>query len=164
MDLSKIETSVHQTIERTSEPEIVTEFYVNNARFVVISGDSYEDKSDVSAFSDLKINEQALAQTILHRAKTKPDPIAGQFQSEGITYTIVKQKDTVEKDTLDLANILTNRELQIATLVARGKSNKQIAKQLQISKWTVSTHLRKIFIKLKVDNRAAMVYSCFHVL
>ena len=162
MELSKLDTSLHQTIERISEPKIVTEFYINNARFVVVSGDSHEDELAVSAFSERKINEQAMSQTILHN--TKSDPIAGQFQSEGITYAIVKQKDTVEKETLDLANILTNRELQIATLVARGKSNKQIAKQLQISKWTVSTHLRRIFIKLKVDNRAAMVYSCSRVL
>ena len=41
-----------------------------------------------------------------------------------------------------------------------GKSNKQIAKKLKISEWTVSTHLRRVFTKLKVDSRAEMVYNC----
>ena len=59
-----------------------------------------------------------------------------------------------------LINILTGRELQIAALVALGWSNKKVANQLQISEWTVSAHLRRIFIKLKVDSRSAMVYRC----
>ena len=60
----------------------------------------------------------------------------------------------------DLARLLTDRELQVATLVAMGHPNKQIASHLHISEWTVSTHLRRIFLKLGVDSRAAMVYRC----
>jgi DNA-binding CsgD family transcriptional regulator len=60
----------------------------------------------------------------------------------------------------DIATVLTERELQIATLVASGKVNKQIASELHISEWTVSTHLRRIFAKLGVSSRAAMVYRC----
>jgi DNA-binding CsgD family transcriptional regulator len=61
-------------------------------------------------------------------------------------------------------SLLTDRELQIATLVAAGHSNKQIASHLHISEWTVSTHLRRTFMKLGVDSRAAMVYRCSHML
>lgn len=57
--------------------------------------------------------------------------------------------------------ILTPRELQIVALVADGKVNKQIADVLRISEWTVSTHLRRIFVKLGVDTRAAMVSRCY---
>ncbi len=52
---------------------------------------------------------------------------------------------------------LTAREVQIVRLVASGLVNKQIAGTLQISEWTVSTYLRRIFSKLRVDTRAAMV-------
>lgn len=63
-----------------------------------------------------------------------------------------------------LSQILTRRELQIATLVAEGKVNKQIAYQLRISEWTVSTHLRRIFAKLGVHSRAAMAaYVASHL-
>ena len=62
------------------------------------------------------------------------------------------------------AEFLTPRELQIVTLVADGKVNKQIADVLRISEWTVSTHLRRIFAKLDVDTRAAMVSRCYGVI
>lgn len=55
---------------------------------------------------------------------------------------------------------LTKREIQIVTLVAAGLPNKQIAHTLQISEWTVSTHMRRVFAKLGVDSRAAMIYRC----
>jgi DNA-binding CsgD family transcriptional regulator len=45
-------------------------------------------------------------------------------------------------------------------LVADGLVNKQIADVLRISEWTVSTHLRRVFAKLGVDTRAAMVSRC----
>jgi len=62
------------------------------------------------------------------------------------------------------AHLLTARELQIVTLVAEGRVNKQIADDLRISEWTVSTHLRRVFAKLGVDTRAAMVSRCLRVL
>jgi DNA-binding CsgD family transcriptional regulator len=61
---------------------------------------------------------------------------------------------------VEVASLLTARELQIAALVASGDSNKQISRQLNISEWTVCSHLRRIFIKLGVDSRAAMVFRC----
>ncbi len=56
---------------------------------------------------------------------------------------------------------LTPRETQIARLVAQGLGNKAIAAELAISEWTVSTHLRRVFQKVGVDTRAAMVLRCF---
>lgn len=56
---------------------------------------------------------------------------------------------------------LTPRETQIARLVADGFVNKEIASKLSISEWTVSTHMRRIFAKLGVETRAAMVLRCF---
>lgn len=55
------------------------------------------------------------------------------------------------------ADSLSPREQEIARMVARGYTNKMIASVLQISLWTVSTHLRRIFVKLEVSTRAAMV-------
>ena len=49
------------------------------------------------------------------------------------------------------------REREIARMVAIGHPNKTIAAVLEISSWTVCTHLRRIFAKLGVSSRAAMV-------
>jgi DNA-binding CsgD family transcriptional regulator len=48
------------------------------------------------------------------------------------------------------------REREIARMFAKGYPNKTIADVLEISPWTVSTHLRRIFAKLRVSSRAAM--------
>jgi len=42
-------------------------------------------------------------------------------------------------------------------MVAKGYANKTIATVLEISAWTVGTYLRRIFAKLGVSSRAAMV-------
>jgi DNA-binding CsgD family transcriptional regulator len=49
------------------------------------------------------------------------------------------------------------RELEIARMIAKGLPNKTIAAVLEISSWTVATHLRRIFAKLHIASRAAMV-------
>ena len=86
--------------------------------------------------------------------------VFGNIDINGKNYIIVKPENTLENSLLNPQEILSERELQIVELVAWGKSNKQIAKKLKISEWTVSTHLRRVFVKLKVDSRASMVYHC----
>lgn len=56
---------------------------------------------------------------------------------------------------------LSPRECEIVRLVANDRTNKQISSTLGISVWTVSTHLRRIFAKLDVHSRAAMVAAVF---
>lgn len=52
---------------------------------------------------------------------------------------------------------LTSRELQIATLVAQGLSNRDIAQRLTIAKRTVDAHLGHIFGKLGISSRVQLV-------
>ncbi|TQM84802.1 LuxR family two component transcriptional regulator [Saccharothrix saharensis] len=55
------------------------------------------------------------------------------------------------------APAVTKREVQILDHLARGLSNREIAKALFISEATVKTHLVRIFDKLGVDTRTAAV-------
>lgn len=52
---------------------------------------------------------------------------------------------------------LTHRELQVANLLARGLPNKRIAQSLNISQFTVSSHLRRMYAKFDVHTRAELV-------
>lgn len=52
---------------------------------------------------------------------------------------------------------LSPRELELLALLARGMSNKEIARGLFISESTVKTHLIHIYSKLAVDNRTAAI-------
>ncbi|MEL0168585.1 MAG: LuxR C-terminal-related transcriptional regulator [Pseudomonadaceae bacterium] len=49
---------------------------------------------------------------------------------------------------------LTVKERQVVQLVAEGKSNKQIARDLNVTPETIKSHMKNIFAKLKVENRA----------
>jgi DNA-binding NarL/FixJ family response regulator len=52
---------------------------------------------------------------------------------------------------------LTERERQILELIARGRSNAQIAEQLVLSRGTVRNHVSNVFAKLRVDDRAQAI-------
>ena len=82
------------------------------------------------------------------------------FEIQGQYCAIVEAGPTSPTNKPSLADLLTERELQIATLVALGRANKQIARQLHISEWTVATYIRRVFDKLGVGSRAAMIYHC----
>lgn len=59
-----------------------------------------------------------------------------------------------------LSNIfgLTRREYEITSLIARGKTNKDIARDLFISENTVKTYIKRIFTKTDVSTRAELTF------
>jgi len=75
------------------------------------------------------------------------------IEVDGVRYLLVRQVS----QTSQLQRFLSPRELEIGRMVAKGYPNKIIAAVLEISSWTVCSHLRRIFAKLGVTSRAAMV-------
>jgi DNA-binding NarL/FixJ family response regulator len=57
----------------------------------------------------------------------------------------------------DAEQPLSDRELEVLALVARGTTNREAARRLFISEATVKTHLLHIYAKLGVNDRAAAV-------
>lgn len=57
------------------------------------------------------------------------------------------------------APALTERELEVLELIARGYHNEEIAVELTISEYTVRNHISNIFQKLKVKTRVEAVVS-----
>jgi LuxR family maltose regulon positive regulatory protein len=53
--------------------------------------------------------------------------------------------------------VLTERERTIVEFIARGQSNKQIARTLGVTPETIKTHVKRIFIKLSAESRAQAV-------
>jgi len=73
-------------------------------------------------------------------------------QLVGSTARTLGQRSREEKRE-DWAQLLSEREVQVARLVAGGASNKEVANQLSITERTVKAHLGAIFEKLSLRDR-----------
>jgi DNA-binding CsgD family transcriptional regulator len=80
------------------------------------------------------------------------DEIVFDIEIDGFHYFLIR---TLKPTHAPIA--LSPREKEIVRMVAQGHPNKIIAGVLNISSWTVCTHLRRVFAKLGVGTRAAMV-------
>ena len=57
--------------------------------------------------------------------------------------------------------VLTKREAEIASLLTRGRTNKQIAGELGISENTIKTFVKRLFIKLGVHSRSELISEIY---
>lgn len=71
-------------------------------------------------------------------------------QAAGRALSRLLKRDAGERD---LAAVLTQREIEIVRMVATGRRNKEIARELSITEGTVKIHLHNIYEKLKVGSR-----------
>ena len=60
-------------------------------------------------------------------------------------------------------HLLTNRELEVLALMAKGYSNQQIGKELAISKATVLTHIINLYQKLEISEYKGHGGSAYRV-
>jgi DNA-binding CsgD family transcriptional regulator len=91
-----------------------------------------------------------LQQLFAHVGAADDAEASVELEVDGARYTVVRRLSH------PLAH-LSPREREIARMVARGYTNKTIAAVLDISTWTVGTHVRRMFVKLQVHSRSAMV-------
>ncbi|NTU82752.1 MAG: response regulator transcription factor [Chloroflexales bacterium] len=75
------------------------------------------------------------------------------------TATLVMKNLSVQTDHHDPALDFTERELEVARLLAQGHSNKAIGERIAISESTVKFHLRNVMRKLDVHHRTEVVYA-----
>ena len=100
-------------------------------------------------FSDANLNfsdSAALRNEIFPEEPEKIEKIPKDSESAS------KEDFSELKARFDSAN-LTKTEIKIAEKIALGKSDKEIAKELQISPSTVAVHNKKIFKKLNIHSR-----------
>lgn len=64
-----------------------------------------------------------------------------------------------EKPIEPRVQLLTDREIEVLQMAAKGQSNRQIAHELTVSMRTVQAHLRSIFNKLEVGSRTEAVVA-----
>jgi two-component system NarL family response regulator len=105
---------------------------------------------------EISIEEVAGAIRSVHMGQSLISPsMASKLLNE---FAAMARKDE-EKQQMP-APRLTDREMEVLTLVAQGLNNRDIAKQLYISENTVKNHVRNILEKLHLHSRMeAVVYA-----
>lgn len=88
----------------------------------------------------------------VHAGGVTLDPSVSQF----ILDSLHESSEKIVSDT-----DLSNRELEILTLIADGIVQKQIASELKISIYTVTEYIRNIYDKLDVPNAPAAVAKAY---
>lgn len=77
---------------------------------------------------------------------------SGQFiVSESMVEKLVEL--IIEKSEFPIDVLISNRELEVLSLIQNGFSNFQIGKQLFLSENTIKTHIKHIFKKMSASNR-----------
>jgi len=136
----------------------------NNAMILVISAWSTQE----SLFSAIKagatgyvLKERDDAEVLLSirsilRGGAPIDPFIAQEILKQISAAIIPPADDLKIMDTD-TELLTSRETEILNLVALGMSNREIAEQLFVSKYTVESHIKHIYRKLSVSKRTKAV-------
>lgn len=107
-------------------------------------------KGYLDAFSNKDILQQA-TQSVMNSALWLPAPLVSGLVG------ILSKVLAPTKTTSDILSPLTLREREVVNVVLTGASNKQIAKELNITERTVKEHLSSVFTKLHVSDRLQLM-------
>ena len=104
---------------------------------------------------DIPLDEVAGAVRAVHGGQSLINPsMAGKLLTE---FATLARRDQEERPQQVPAPKLTEREMEVLKLVARGMNNRDIAKELFISENTVKNHVRNILEKLQIHSRMEAV-------
>jgi ATP/maltotriose-dependent transcriptional regulator MalT len=148
--------SAFQAWQNVGAPYIAARIRVELSRACALLGDEEGARLELEAARD--VFERLGARGDLERVeRLRSDPKGAFIGSAQSVKGAVDSKET--SDATDAgrraAHGLTPRELEVLRLVAAGKTNKAIAKELFLSEKTVDRHVSNIFAKLNVASRAA---------
>ena len=134
-----------------------------SAKIVILTiSDEEEDlfeaiRSGASGYllKDIPLDELADSVRAVHGGQSLINPsMAGKLLTE---FAALARRDEDEPPQQVPAPRLTDREIQVLRLVARGMNNRDIAKELFISENTVKNHVRNILEKLQIHSRMEAV-------
>jgi DNA-binding NarL/FixJ family response regulator len=124
-----------------------------------------EQETELAQAGDADPDEQLLIRDLVNQIDTENEAhtlyeLDGNRQEaildveiDGVRYLLLRSQSVSARP----QTVLSPREQEIARMVGKGYPNKTIAAVLDISTWTVCTYLRRIFAKLNVNSRAAMI-------
>lgn len=126
---------------------------VPETKVIVLS--AYDDDPYIMAALDAGAKGYVLKNTspakLIHAVETVAE--GGSALDPAITTKVMGLLMNSRKEEGGVSAELSDRELEVLRLTAKGQTNREIGVQLNISNRTVQGHLRKIFSKLDVNSR-----------
>lgn len=143
--------------------EVIKEFSKNGFPCKVIIFSSYDDlkiiKEVMKLGASAYLTKQCAGENIVEaiQAVANGEEYFSNLVREKIFNTATKDNLKLNKQKPTINSLLTERELEIITLIALEYSGKEISEQLFISTNTVETHRKNIIKKLNAKNTISLV-------
>ena len=144
IDLSMLGVTIEQIIQAVEKEEITTQLIVLTM---------LKDGHKAQQLLDLGLSGYVLKDMAFEDLITSIEQVC-----RGETFiSPLLLAEMLEVEPLIIMPCLTDREIEVMICVAKGDSNKQIARELKISQRTVCFHMTNCFTKMEASNRTEAI-------
>jgi predicted ATPase/DNA-binding CsgD family transcriptional regulator len=145
-----------QVVVAAQQPERAVELLGAAERVLETHGMTFLDRAQGVVNEVLTAAKAFLGEAAIARAwsRGRDVPLKRLIEAISILDFMLRAKVAVREAA---PQTLSERELEVLRLVARGRSNKEVARELEVSPHTVKFHLTSVFNKLSCASRAEAV-------
>lgn len=144
--LAPIATAHHERLDGSGYHRGLDGSSLSRAARLLAVADAFQSKTEPRPYREPLSAKEALAVLVGKAEAGVLDPVMVMAVAEAAGET---------RPTIDRPAGLTDREVEVVGLLARGLQTKQIARQLDISPKTVDRHIQNTYRKIGVSSRAA---------
>jgi HD-GYP domain-containing protein (c-di-GMP phosphodiesterase class II) len=154
-ELGLVAGAHHERLDGSGYPRNLPAPLLTPSMRLLAAAESYRAMIEMRPYRAALVPEQAVE-------ALKRDVRAGKLDGDAVNAVLVAAGHQISNVRRQHVADLTEREIEVLRLLARGYSTPEIAAQLTISPKTVSRHLESIYSKLNVTTRAAATYFAMH--
>lgn len=150
-ELGRLAGSHHERLDSSGYHRNLPATMLTPSMRILAAADVYQAMAEIRPYRAGCSPEQAAQQL-------KGEVRAGRLDGEAVNAVLAAAGYHTPEVRRERLAGLTEREMEVLRLVARGFSNRKIAEQLVVSPKTVGNHLQNIYSKIQVSTRAAATY------
>jgi HD-GYP domain-containing protein (c-di-GMP phosphodiesterase class II) len=138
----------HEQLDGSGFPAGLAGIQISPQTGVLAAADHFDDLTHDGPDRQALTPEEAVRDMRRQPARFSATAIEALATEQGVTARPESHRGTWPRG-------LTDREVEVLRLIARGQDRREVAKRLYVSEGTVRSHLEHIYSKIGVSNRAA---------